>query len=61
MSSCSTAVVHTGDAQELLADDALIHKFLGVHSGEEPETAPTPKAKAASKKGSTSVNGKNRA
>src|SRR5690606_545642 len=24
-------VVYTGDAQELLGDEALIHKFLGVH------------------------------
>lgn len=27
----SGRVVHTGDAQEFLGDDALVHKFLGVH------------------------------
>lgn len=32
-------VVYTGKAQELLSDDTLVHRFLGVHSGEGSESA----------------------
>lgn len=32
-------VVYTGDAAELLSNEALVHKFLGVHSGEGSESA----------------------
>lgn len=32
-------VVYTGKAGELLANDDLVHKFLGVHSGEGSESA----------------------
>ncbi|MBX3093983.1 MAG: ABC transporter ATP-binding protein, partial [Cryobacterium sp.] len=32
-------VVYTGRAQELLSNDDLVHKFLGVHSGEGSESA----------------------
>lgn len=55
-------VVHTGDAQELLNDEALVHKFLGVHSGDETEAPQASTAPASpSKKGSASVNEKKRA
>jgi branched-chain amino acid transport system ATP-binding protein len=32
-------VVHTGKAADLLDDDALIRRFLGVHSGEDEPAA----------------------
>lgn len=32
-------VVYTGKAGELLSNDDLVHRFLGVHSGEESESA----------------------
>lgn len=51
-------VVYTGDAQGLLENDALVHKFLGVHSGDEAEAPASPSPSAsASKKGSARVKG----
>lgn len=55
-------VVHTGDAQEFLGDEALVHKFLGVHSGEDSETPQTSTPPTTtSTKGSASVKGTKRA